>query len=83
MTTPNPAGWVVQFSIPQISPTRFGDAPPKFEFFNVAVSDADKAMGAAKKMASPGETTTLSTVRGLSAGELLSLNLKTGDVVAA
>ena len=51
-----PAGWVVQVAIPAKSEAREADAPwrpsvmlvsaPTFEYFNVAIAAADKAIAA-------------------------------------
>ena len=90
-----PAGWVVQVAIPAKSEAREAEAPwrppvmlvsaPTFEYFNVAVAAADKAMEATTKHLAKAETKEgeMSVVRGLSSGEITALNLSAGEVKPA
>jgi hypothetical protein len=72
------AGWVVQ-----VSTQKPAESAPKFEFFNVAIGAADKAIEAAKKKSGAGEDARLVTVRQLSSPELASIHLRAGDVKPA
>ena len=73
----SPAGWVVQLTA--VSTTE----APDFAFYNVAVGDADKAVEAVRKRVGATETDRVYAVRPLSAGELASANLKSGEVKPA
>lgn len=83
------AGWVVQLTIPGVA-TEGGqwrgpplaDAP-KFRFFNVAISAGEKAIEAARKIASASEEAPMSTVRKLSASEIEFLGLRSGEAKPA
>jgi hypothetical protein len=90
----SPAGWVIQVTIPASAPpprpegegTRWigsvGLGVPSFQYFNVAIAAADKAIAATSKHlaianAIDGEK---SAVRGLTAGEIAALHLEDGEV---
>jgi hypothetical protein len=91
-----PAGWVVQAAIPAKPEERAADAPwrpsamlvsaPSFEYFNVAIASPDKAIEAAAKHLAKGAEARagkMSVVRKLSAGEIVALRLKAGEVKPA
>ena len=85
----SPAGWVIQVTIPAPPPpesarwiSSVGLGAPSFQYFNVAIAAADKAMAATSKHlananAIDGEK---SAVRGLTAGEISALHLEDGEV---
>jgi hypothetical protein len=91
-----PAGWVVQVAIPAKSEARQADAPWRppvmlvsattFEYFNVAIAAADKAMAATTnhlaQSAEP-KAGVMSVVRKLSSGEIAALSLQAGEVKPA
>jgi len=72
------AGWVVQVST-QV-PT---EGAPRFEFFNVAISAADKAIEATKKKSGAADTALIATVRQLTSPEIASIDLRAGEVKPA
>ena len=85
------AGWVVQLTIPgvpRILPEGAKWRPaeltaPTFEFFNVAIGAADKAVEAARKKAGASEESELRVVRALSATEIESIKLRAGEAKPA
>lgn len=85
------AGWVVQVTIPGIPKVPIPGAPwrpatttaPTFQFFNVAVGAADKAVETARKKAGASEETELRVVRPLSATEIASISLRSGEAKPA
>ena len=92
----SPAGWVVQVTIASSPPPSkegaqwIGDkmpGAPSFEYFNVAIANADKAVEATTKYLAKGkvdaEHVDASTVRGLSSAEVAALRLKAGEVKPA
>jgi hypothetical protein len=89
--TESAAGWVVQITIPgkpiiQAEGTPWRPATnsaPTFQFFNVAIGTADKAVEAARKKAGASEDVPMRTVRALSSSEIASIALRTGDVKPA
>ena len=88
-----PAGWVVQVIVPAPPSTPSATAPrwrgqqaesaPSFKYFNVAISDADKAVAAAAAQMSGSDGLRFDALRALSAAELASIHLKTGQVKPA
>ena len=92
-----PAGWVVQVIVaaPLIQPKPdavrwLGPAvkdAPSFQYFNVAIAAADKAVEATKKLMAKADALAMDwetgVVRGLSSAEVGSLGLKAGEVVPA
>ena len=84
-------GWVVQVTVPappQISNSKWrGESArnaPTFQYFNVAIADAVKAVAAtAKHLAGPDENREMRVVRGLSLGEVAALSLTAGQVKPA
>ena len=92
-----PAGWVVQVTVatpltqPKPDAVRWlGPAvkdAPSFQYFNVAIAAADKAVEATKKLMAKADALAMDwetgVVRGLSSAEIVSLGLKAGDVVPA
>jgi hypothetical protein len=85
------AGWVVQLTIPgllkpQIEGSKWRPAvtsAPTFLFFNVAIDSPEKAIEAARKKAGAAEDAAMSTVRALSAAEIESIKLRSGDAKPA
>jgi len=85
------AGWVVQVTVP--APPRLSNSiwrgdpgrdAPTFQYFNVAIADAVKAVAAtAKHLAGPDENREMRVVRGLSLGEIAALSLTAGQVKPA
>jgi hypothetical protein len=85
-----PAGWVVQLTIPaHASPTRADGTPwigpailgaPSFEYFNVAIADAEMAMEATRKHSGSDGGVIVGVVRALSAAEVASIPLSVGEV---
>jgi hypothetical protein len=85
-----PAGWVVQLTIPaHTNPTRADVTPwigpailgaPSFQYFNVAIADAEMAMEAARKHSGSNSEVTIGVVRALSAAEVASIPLSVGEV---
>jgi hypothetical protein len=85
-----PAGWVVQLTIPaHTSPTRADGSPwigpailgaPSFQYFNVAIADAEMAMEATRKHSGSNSEVTIGVVRALSAAEVASIPLSVGEV---
>ncbi len=83
------AGWVVQLTTPGVStggtPWRgpvLADASV-FQFFNIAVAAADKAIEAARKHAGAGADAPMSAVRQLSKAEIEFLGLRAGEAKPA
>ncbi|MEO8419996.1 MAG: hypothetical protein ABI457_02270 [Hyphomicrobium sp.] len=56
---------------------------PTFEFFNVAIGAADKAVEAARKKAGASEESELRVVRALSSSEIDSIKLRAGEAKPA
>jgi hypothetical protein len=56
---------------------------PTFQFFNVAIGSADKAVEAARKKAGASPEASLRVVRELSSAEIASINLRSGEVKPA
>lgn len=85
------AGWVVQITIPgiEIIPPEGSKwrpattTAPTFQFFNVAISSADKAVEAARKKAGASSEAPMRVVRELSSAELASINLRVGEAKPA
>jgi hypothetical protein len=85
------AGWVVQMTIPGVpiiqaegSPWRAAmSTAPTFQFFNVAIGSADKAVEAARKKAGASSDAAMRVVRELSAAEIASINLRAGEAQPA
>ena len=91
-----PAGWVVQVAIPKKPETTEANAPwrppvmlvsaPSFEYFNVAIAAADKAMEATTNhlaQSAEAKAGVMSVVRKLSSGEIAALSLQAGEVKPA
>ena len=84
-------GWVVQVTVPappQMSNSMWrgetGRNAPTFQYFNVAIADAVKAVAAtAKHLDEPDENREMRVVRGLSLGEIAALSLTPGQVKPA
>jgi hypothetical protein len=89
--TTSAAGWVVQVTIPgvpivQAQGSRWRPATstaPTFQFFNVAIGSADKAVEAARKKAGASEEVAIRTVRSLSSAEIAAIPLRTGETKPA
>ena len=85
------AGWVVQLTIPGVPKIPVEGAKwrpaentsPTFQFFNVAVGSADKAVEVVRKKAGASEETALRVVRPLSSSEIDSIKLRTGEAKPA
>jgi hypothetical protein len=85
------AGWVVQLTIPGVPKVPVEGAKwrpaettnPTFEFFNVAIGSAEKAVEAARKKAGASEEATLRAVRSLSSTEIDSIKLRAGEAKPA
>jgi hypothetical protein len=85
-----PAGWVVQLTIPAhttpprpdgtswIGPVILG--APSFQYFNVAIADAEIAMEATRKHSGSDSDVIVRVVRALSAAEVASIPLSVGEV---
>jgi hypothetical protein len=56
---------------------------PTFQFFNVAIGSADKAVEAARKKAGASEEAAIRVVRPLSSSELDSIKLRAGEAKPA
>jgi hypothetical protein len=54
-----------------------------FQFFNVAIGAADKAVEAVRKKAGASDDAPMCTVRALSSSEIASINLRAGEVELA
>jgi len=86
----SPAGWVVQVTTqgkPSLTPSRTGRlssilGPPSFQYFNVAIAGAVKAVEAVSALADA-EGKEASAVRGLSPEELAVLSLRVGELKPA
>ena len=85
------AGWVVQLTIPG-EPIVLAEGSrwrtpvstaPTFQFFNVAISSADKAVEAARKKAGASDDAPMRVVRELSSAEIASINLRAGEAKPA
>ncbi len=89
--TATAAGWVVQLTIPGLPRIPAEGAKwrpaetmaPTFQFFNVAIGSADKAVEAARKKAGASDEAVMRVVRALSASELDSIKLRTGEAKPA
>ena len=89
--TPTAAGWVVQITIPgipiiQAAGSRWRPATstaPTFQFYNVAIGSAEKAVEAARKKAGASEEAAIRTVRSLSAAEIAAIPLRAGETQPA
>jgi hypothetical protein len=85
------AGWVVQLTIPGLPkvPAEGAkwrpaeNAAPTFQFFNVAIGTAEKAVEAARKKAGASEEAALRVVRPLSTSEIESIKLRSGEAKPA
>ena len=85
------AGWVVQLTIPGVPIIQAAGAKwrpamntaPTFQFFNVAIGSADKAVEAARKKAGATDEAVMGVVRQLSATEIDHIKLRSGDVQPA
>ena len=64
-----------------------GQGCASFQYFNVAIAAADKAVEATKKLMAKADALAMDwetgAVRGLSSAEIVSLGLKAGEVVPA
>jgi hypothetical protein len=92
-----PAGWVVQVTVaaplaqPKPDAVRWvGPAvkdAPSFQYFNVAIAAADKAIEATKTLMAKANALAMDwetgVVRGLSSAEIGTLDLKAGEVKPA
>lgn len=91
-----PAGWVVQAIIPTEPEAREADArwrpavmlsnAPTFAYFNVAIAASEQAIEAARTYLAKGaepKASDLSVVRKLSAGEVVALGLRVGELKPA
>ena len=56
---------------------------PTFQFYNVAISSAEKAVEAVRKKASASEDAAIRTVRSLLAAEVAAIPLRTGEAQLA
>ena len=56
---------------------------PTFQFFNVAIGSADKAVEAARKKARASDDAPMRVVRELSTAEIESINLRAGEAKPA
>jgi hypothetical protein len=56
---------------------------PTFQFFNVAIGSAEKAVEAARKKAGASDDAALRVVRALSSSELDSIKLRAGEAKPA
>jgi hypothetical protein len=85
------AGWVVQLTTPGspiVQPEGSKWRPtvissPTFQFFNVAIGSADKAVAAVRKKLGASEEAPMRVVRPLSAAEVDSIALRAGDTKPA
>ena len=86
----SPAGWVVQVIIPAplspssvrwVGPVALG--APSFQYFNVAIADARKAVEATSQHMAEAEHGETRVVRELSAREIVALSLAVGEVKPA
>ncbi len=67
-------GWVVEVVV--LTP----NGPPSFKYFNVAISDAAKAVAAMRQRRETTNANPIEIVRQLSAAELPALKLKTDQI---
>ena len=83
------SGWVVQVTLPApLSTTPEASkwigpailAAPSFEYYNVAVGTPEQAVEAVRKKTGSPEDVRVHAVRSLSASEVKSIPLKTGEV---
>jgi hypothetical protein len=87
----SPTGWVVQITIPgvpiiQAEGSKWRPAmstAPTFEFFNVAISSADKAVEVVRKSVGASAEAPLRVVRALSTAEINSIPLRAGEAKPA
>jgi hypothetical protein len=83
----SPAGWVVQITIPGTATGIWRgsalEGAPSFQFFNVAVGAADKAIEVARKKAGASPEAPMRVVRQLSSAEIDSIGLRSGEAKAA
>jgi hypothetical protein len=87
---PSPAGWVVQVTTQgkaSLTPTATGRlsairGAPSFQYFNVAIAAAAKAIEAVSRLADA-EGKEAHVVRGLSPKELAALGLQAGEIKPA
>lgn len=85
------AGWVVQLTIPgvpiiQAEGSKWRPAMstnPSFQFFNVAIGSADKAVEVVRKNLGASAEAPLRVVRALSAAEISSIPLRAGEAKPA
>ena len=85
------AGWVVQITIPGVlivppEGSKWRPASttaPTFQFFNVAIGSADKAVEAARKKARASGDAPMQVVRELSRAEIESIKLRAGEAKPA
>jgi len=56
---------------------------PTFQFFNVAIGSAEKAVEAARKKAGASNEAPIRVVRALSSSEIASINLPAGEAKPA
>ena len=79
------SGWVVQVSLPTGNGQQVaGGVPsPTFQFFNVAISDAVKAVEAVRKKASVTPEVSIRVVRSLSPTEIAAIPLRAGEAKPA
>jgi hypothetical protein len=71
-------GWVVE-----VATLVDSGSPPKFGYFNVAIADEGKAVGATRKRLGGMAAFRIEAVRGLTDGEIGAIGLKTGEVAPA
>ena len=88
----SPAGWVVQVTVPAPPNAKaaqwYGPAvlgAPSFHYYNVAIAAPNKAIEATTKHLADakGKEGEMYAIRGLSAGEIAVLKLKSGEVKPA
>jgi hypothetical protein len=85
------AGWVVQLTIPGVLIIRpegakwrpAENSAPTYQFFDVAIASADKAIEAARKLAGASDEAVMRVVRALSASEIDAIKLRAGDIKPA
>jgi hypothetical protein len=56
---------------------------PSFQYFNVAIADAKKAVEATRKHSGSDDDAVIAAVRALSSGEVASIPLTSGEVKRA
>jgi hypothetical protein len=80
------AGWVVQLTVPApiadgtswIGPVILG--APSMQYFNVAIADAETALEATRKHSGSNSDVIVEAVRALSAAEVATISLASGEV---